>query len=76
MKKKTIKHASADVELIFTAYNLKRIFNLIDLNELKLYLKSIALFFDLITAFFKAFCGSFLLFPIPFLFYKYKLIVI
>ena len=35
MTKKSIKHASADVGLIFTAYNLKRIFNLIDLNMLK-----------------------------------------
>jgi hypothetical protein len=68
MNKKTIKHASDDVGLIFTVYNLKRIFNLIDQNELKQYLKSIALFFDVITTLFKAFYGSFLLLPtIPFL---------
>lgn len=76
MTKKTIKHASADVGLIFTAYNLKRIFNLIDLNELKQYLKSMALFFEAKTTLFKAFLGSFLVFTIPFLFYKKKLIVI
>jgi hypothetical protein len=35
MTKKTIKHASADVGLVFTAYNLRRIFNLIDPNILK-----------------------------------------
>jgi hypothetical protein len=38
MPKKTVKHASADVGLIFTAYNLKRIFNLIDQHTLKEYL--------------------------------------
>lgn len=32
MTKKTIHHASADVGLIFTAFNLRRIFNTIDLN--------------------------------------------
>ncbi len=45
MTKKTIKHASADVGLIFTAYNLRRIFNLIDQNLLKQYLKVLALYF-------------------------------
>ena len=39
MTKKTIKHASADVGLIFTAFNLRRIFNLIDPNLIKKYLK-------------------------------------
>ena len=55
MTKKSIKHASADVGLIFTAYNLKRIFNLIDLNMLKKYLKSTALFYWHHTVNFKAF---------------------
>ena len=54
MTKKTIKHASADVGLIFTAYNLRRIFNLIDQNMLKQYLKVLALFFGRIRSFFKA----------------------
>jgi transposase len=76
MTKKTIKHASADVGLIFTAYNLKRIFNLIDQNELKQYLKTVALFFVVIKPLFKAFYGSFIVLPIQFLFYKKKLIVI
>jgi len=56
MTKKTIQHASADVGLIFTAYNLRRIFNLIDQNELKQYLKVLALLFGIIKALFKAFC--------------------
>jgi len=53
MTKKTIKHASADVGLIFTAYNLKRIFNLIDQNTLKQYLKVLALFFWFVKDAFK-----------------------
>ena len=57
MTKKTIKHASADVGLIFTAYNLKRIFNLVDLNMLKMYLKRTALFYWFRTTHFKAFYG-------------------
>lgn len=55
MTKKSIKHASADVGLIFTAYNLKRIFNLIDINMLKKYLKSTAVFYWLHMVNFKAF---------------------
>ena len=55
MTKKSIKHASVDVELIFTAYNLKRIFNLIDINMLKKYLKSTGLFYWHHTVNFKAF---------------------
>lgn len=39
MTKKTIKHATADVGMIFTAYNLRRIFNIIDKNELQKYLR-------------------------------------
>ena len=58
MTKKTIKHASADVGLIFTAYNLRRIFNLVDQNLLKQYLKVLALFLNSIKAFLKAFCDS------------------
>ena len=59
MTKKTIKHASADVGLIFTAYNLRRIFNLIDTNVLKQYLKVLVLYFSTIKSFFKAFLASF-----------------
>jgi hypothetical protein len=44
--KKSIHHAQADVVMIFTAYNLSRIFNLIDKNLLQSYLKELgALFF-------------------------------
>lgn len=35
MTKKTVKHAEADVGLIFTAYNLRRLMNLIDFELLK-----------------------------------------
>lgn len=41
MTKKSIKHASADVGLIFTAYNLRRIFNLLDKKEFKKYLEKL-----------------------------------
>lgn len=57
MTKKTIKHASADVGLIFTAYNLRRIFNLINKNVLNQYLKGLSLIFWAIKSFFKAFYG-------------------
>ncbi|MDI6051047.1 hypothetical protein QLS31_14545 [Flavobacterium sp. XS2P24] len=56
MTKKTIKRASADVGLIFCAYNLRRIFNLIDQNELKQYLKILDLLFGSVKGLFKAFC--------------------
>jgi transposase len=59
MTKKTIKHASADVGLIFTAYNLRRIFNLIDPNELKRYLKILTPLFWAIKTIFKAFYSFF-----------------
>lgn len=59
MTKKTIKHASADVGLIFTAYNLRRIFNLIDKNVLKQYLKILSLLFWTKKSLFKAFSEYF-----------------
>ena len=62
MTKKTIKHASADVGFIFTAYNLRRIFNLIDPILLKQYLKSTALFFITIKGVYKGFYRSIILF--------------
>lgn len=43
MTKKTMTHAQADVALIFTAYNLRRIFNIMDHNLLKSYLKELGL---------------------------------
>ena len=59
--KKTIKHASADVGLSFSAYNLRRIFNLIDQNLLKQYLKVLALYFGVLIPVFKAFTDCFVL---------------
>jgi hypothetical protein len=48
--KKSIHHAQADVGMIFTAYNLRRIFNLIDKNMLQSYLKELgALFLEFKT---------------------------
>lgn len=44
MTKKSIKRASADVGLIFTAYNLRRILNILDHNQLKKWLKELAFF--------------------------------
>jgi hypothetical protein len=52
---KTIKHPSADVGLIFIAYNLQRIFNLIDPNVLKQDLKALAFIFYALIDRFKAF---------------------
>jgi hypothetical protein len=45
MTKRSIKHASSDVEMIFTAYNLRRIFNILDKILLKAYLKGLGLYF-------------------------------
>ena len=53
------KSALTDVRLIFSAYNLRRIFNLIDQNLLKQYLKVLAPFFDDLTALFIAFYALF-----------------
>lgn len=53
MTKQTMKRASADVGLIFCAYNLRRIFNLIDKNKLQSYWKALCLFFYLKMNLFK-----------------------
>jgi hypothetical protein len=42
MTKKSIKHASSDVGMIFTAYNMRRLFNILDKNQLKAYLKGLS----------------------------------
>ena len=73
--KKTIKHASADVGLIFSAYNLLRIFNLIDQHLLKQYLKVLALYFGVLIPVFKAFYGLFCFKNKQFFFPKRILIV-
>ena len=54
MTKKTMKHASADVGLMFTAFNLRRIFNIIDQNVLKKFLRELAVIFLVHTSYFKA----------------------
>lgn len=59
MTKKTIKRASADVGLIFTSYNLRRIFNLIDQNEIKKFLKELGFHFLILNCHFKAICEDF-----------------
>ena len=43
--KKGIKRASADVGLMLVAYNLRRIFNLVDKEILKKFLRELALLF-------------------------------
>lgn len=63
MTKKTIKHASADVGLIFTAYNLRRIFNLVDHNSLKQHLKRLSLFFNAHITVFKGFYQRYIFCP-------------
>ena len=57
MTKKTIKHAAADVGLIFTAFNLRRILNIIDQNTLKRYLAVLAYFCIGFVACFRLFYG-------------------
>jgi transposase len=53
MTKKSMKHASADVGLIFTCYNLRRIMNLVDKNQLKKFLRELAPIFLILTSYFK-----------------------
>jgi transposase len=53
MTKKTIHHAQSDVGLIFTCFNLRRIFNIIDQNQLKMYLKELELYFFILRSYFK-----------------------
>lgn len=55
MTKKSIKHATADVGLIFTCFNLRRIFNILDQNILKKYLKDLLSFIFTLTSYFKTF---------------------
>jgi len=54
MTKKSMKRASADVGLIFVAYNLRRIMNILGQDKLKAYLKALSLVFYSIMAHFKA----------------------
>ena len=59
ISKKAIKHALADVRLIFEANNIWRIFNLIDHNILKQCLIILIMYFGTLKAIFKAFYASF-----------------
>jgi transposase len=52
--KKGMKRASADVGFMFTAYNLRRLMNIIDKNLLKKYLQKLALCFSIIWTIIKA----------------------
>ncbi len=45
MTKKTKARASSDVGLIFTAYNLRRLINIIGISKLGAYLKEALLYF-------------------------------
>lgn len=53
MTKRTINRASADVGLIFCAFNLRRIFNIVDKDRLIKYLKAFLYLFSLNMAYFK-----------------------
>lgn len=55
MTKKSKKHASADVGLMFTAFNLRRIINIVDKNVFKKFLKELTFLFFEIFAFIKVF---------------------
>lgn len=55
MTKKTMKHATADVGFIFTAFNLRRIFNLIDQNTLKKFLKELDFNYSILRSQIKSF---------------------
>ena len=59
MTKKTIQHASADVGLIFTVYNLRRIFNILDKDVLRKFLKEFCLVFMALKRPLFAFLSSF-----------------
>jgi transposase len=56
--KKGIKRASADVGLMFTAFNLRRLINIIDKNLFKEFLQELASLFDIQTALLKLFSAS------------------
>lgn len=76
MTKKTIKRAAADVGLVFTAYNLCRLFNLIDPKVLKHYLKAPALLFWTIKEDFKGFLAFIFFEQRKYTFRKHDLIVV
>ena len=58
MTKKGKQRASADVGLMFVAYNLRRLFNIIDKNELQKYLEKLVPYFFSILSFNKLYCSN------------------
>ena len=70
MTKKGMNRASADVGLIFTAYNLRRIFNLIDKKVLKEFLKELGFLFSNLENHFKSIYRTFSSLDYSFLFSK------
>lgn len=58
MTKKSIKHASADVGLIFTAYNFRRIVNLVGIQGLKEYFKAIISLYKAVLSHFQLICRN------------------
>jgi transposase len=67
--KKGIKHASADVGLMFTAFNLRRLINIIDKNVFKEFLKELASLFLVQTALLQLFTAPILPSFLSFSFY-------
>jgi transposase len=63
MTKKSIKRASADVGLIFVAYNLRRIMNLIGNDRLKAYFNALLLLFCSLSANYKQLCRILFYYP-------------
>src|SRR5690625_6641677 len=53
MTKKTIKRSSADIGLVFVAYNLRRIFNILSSELLKKYLRALDFYFSVFRTHFK-----------------------
>ena len=53
MTKKTIQRASADIGLVFVAYNLRRIFNILSSEVLKKYLSVLDFYFFFFRTHFK-----------------------
>lgn len=58
MTKRTMKRASADVGLIFTAYNLRRIMNIVGIEAFRSYLLAFFAFVGAFMTSFKAFCRT------------------
>jgi adenine-specific DNA glycosylase len=80
MTKKSIKRATADVGLVFTAYNLRRILNIIGIDALKRFVFAFICFFAVLLASLELFWRTqknqtqLLLKKMPFLQRKYLLI--